>query len=85
MQKICYQVDPKNVDSALEQSLESVETADTQTSRGGINIALVQKILKSFGGVRSFTFKSQDTDNEDVRNFFFVPSNSLLIFNSLFH
>ena len=69
VQKIYHQVDLKNVDSALEQSLEPAETADAQTSREGINIALLHKILKSFGGVRSFTFNRQDVDNEDVCKF----------------
>ena len=74
VQKIYHQIDPKHVDSPFEQSLESAETinlktADAQTSRGGINIALLHKILKSFGGVRSFTFNGQDVDNEDVCNF----------------
>ena len=69
VQKIYYQVDPENVDSALEQSLEPAEAADAQTSRGGINITLLHQLLKSFGGVRSFTFNRQDVDNEDVCSF----------------
>ena len=47
----------------------NLKIADTQTSRGGINIALLHKILKSFGGIRSFIFNRQDVNNEDVCDF----------------
>lgn len=68
VQKIYHQVDSEHVDAPLQQSLEMAETktVDTQTSREGINIALLHKILKSFGGVRSFIFVRQDVGNEDV-------------------
>ena len=74
VQKIYHQVDQNYATSPLEQSLEMVEmvnskTADTQTSRGEINIAILHKILKSFGGIRSFIFSRQDADDQDVCDF----------------
>ena len=86
VQTVYHQVDPKHVDAPLEQMVETIKlkTADAQTSRGGINIALLHKILKSFGGVRSFIFIQQDVGNEDVCELF-LPSKPLLIANSQFH
>ena len=60
------------------------KTVDDQTSRGGMNIALLHKILTSFGAIRSFIFNRQDIGNEDVSESF-VPFKAFLIFNSRFH